>query len=79
MAAERKQIASDPKRAAISSAAIDVFSARGFAGTSMAHVVVEAESLRPALYHYFENKGDIFACAFTALVEDSADSALAAL
>ena len=79
MAVELKQIASDPKRAAISSAAIDVFSARGFARTSMAHIAEEAGMSRPALYQYFENKGDIFACAFTALVEGSADSALAAL
>lgn len=79
MAVELKQIASDPKRAAISSAATDVFSARGVARTSMAHIAEEAGMSRPALYQYFENKGDIFACDFTALVEGSADSALAAL
>jgi len=36
-------------------------------------------SLRPALYQYFQNKGDIFACAFAALVEEAADRALEAL
>jgi len=34
---------------------------------------------RPALYQYFENKGDLFACAFAALVEGAADRAVAAL
>ena len=34
---------------------------------------------RPALYQYFQNKGDIFACAFAALVEQQADRALEAL
>ena len=75
-AVKRKQ---DPKRAAITSAAIDVFSARGFARTSMAHIAAHAGMSRPALYQYFSSKGDIFTCAFTALVEDAADRSLAAL
>ena len=45
----------------------------------MAHIANEAGMSRPALYQYFENKGDIFAYAFTALVEESADRALSAL
>ncbi|MCH2185414.1 TetR/AcrR family transcriptional regulator [Myxococcota bacterium] len=69
----------DSKRALIAAAAIDVFSAEGFSGTSMAHIAKEAGMSRPALYQYFQNKGDIFACAFTALVEDAADFALASL
>jgi AcrR family transcriptional regulator len=38
MKAEREQLADAPKRAAIASAEIDVFSARGFTRTSMAHI-----------------------------------------
>ena len=34
---------------------------------------------RPALYQYFRNKGDIFASAFTALIDDTVDRSLAAL
>jgi AcrR family transcriptional regulator len=79
MSAELEHFVDDPKRAAIASAAIDVFSARGFSGTSMAHIAKEAGMSRPALYQYFENKGDIFGSAFTALVEGAADRALAAL
>ena len=79
MAAELEQLADDPKRALIASAAIDVFSARGFSRTSMAHIAEQASMSRPALYQYFQNKGDIFACAFAALVEQAADRALTAL
>ena len=79
MAAELEPLANDPKRALIASAAIDVFSARGFSRTSMAHIAEQAGMSRPALYQYFQNKGDIFACAFAALVEQTADRALAAL
>ena len=79
MAAPLEQLADDPKRAAIASAAIDVFSERGFSRTSMAHIADQAGMSRPALYQYFENKGDIFGFAFTALVEGAAHRALAAL
>ncbi len=79
MAAEIETLDPDASRAAIASAAIDVFSARGFARTSMIHIAEAAGMSRPALYQYFANKGDIFECAYTALVEQSADRALAAL
>ncbi|MDG2336215.1 MAG: TetR family transcriptional regulator [Myxococcota bacterium] len=69
----------DSKRALIAAAAINVFSATGFARTSMASIANEADMSRPALYQYFQNKGDIFGYAFTALVEGAADDALAAL
>lgn len=71
--------ASDPKRAAIHAAAISEFSARGFNGTSMSNISSAAGMSRPALYQYFKNKGDIFASAFVALLDDSADAALSEL
>jgi len=79
MSAELDQLADEPKRALIASAAIDVFSVRGFSRTSMSHIAQQAGMSRPALYQYFDNKGDIFACAFAALVGQQADRALAAL
>lgn len=79
MSAAAVSLQQDPKRAAITSAAIDVFSARGFARTSMAQIATHVGMSRPALYQYFSSKGDIFACAFTALVDDAAERALAAL
>lgn len=69
----------DEKRAAIHAAAIDQFSARGFAGTSMANIAEAAAMSRPALYQYFRNKGDIFTSAFVALMDDHAERALDAL
>lgn len=70
---------SDPRRAAIHAAAVQEFSARGYAGTSMANIAAAAGMSRPALYQYFDNKRDIFASAFAALLDDAADRALAAL
>lgn len=69
----------DPKRAVINAAAIDQFSERGFAGTSMANIADAAGMSRPALYQYFRNKGDIFASAFVALFDGCVDRALAGL
>ena len=69
----------DPKRAAINAAAIDQFSQRGYAGTSMANIADAAGMSRPALYQHFRNKGDIFASAFVALFDDCVDRALAGL
>lgn len=69
----------DPRRRAIHEAAIAQFSERGFAATSMANIAEAVGVSRPALYQYFENKGDIFASAFVALFDDHADLALAAL
>jgi len=67
------------RRAAIHAAAIAVFSAQGFAATSMADIATAAGLSRPALYQYFANKRDIFASAFAALIDESVDRALAAL
>lgn len=69
----------DAKRAAIHDAAIGEFSARGFSNTSMANIADAVGMSRPALYQYFQNKGDIFASAFTALIDDAVDRSLAAL
>ncbi len=70
---------SDEREATIHRAAIEQFSRRGFAGTSMANIAAAAEMSRPALYQYFRNKGDIFVSAFVALMAEHANRALAAL
>jgi len=69
----------DAKRSVIHAAAISEFSARGFNRTSMSNIAGAAGMSRPALYQYFRNKGDIFASAFVALLDASADAALAEL
>lgn len=60
-------------------AAIAVFAAQGFRGTSMADIARAAGVSRPALYQYFDNRADVFRAAFDALSNDSTDAALAAL
>ncbi len=79
MSTAAKFLQEDTKRAAIESAAIAEFSARGFAATSMANIASAAGMSRPALYQYFRNKNDIFVSAFTALFNATTDRALAAL
>ncbi|HAP75933.1 MAG TPA: hypothetical protein DCR14_07610 [Acidimicrobiaceae bacterium] len=63
----------------ICSAAIAVFGAQGFAGTSMADIARAAGMSRPALYQYFDNKRDVFTSAFVQLFEQHASRALAEL
>lgn len=67
------------RRHRIHQAAVGEFSRLGFSGTSMADIAVAAGMSRPALYQYFRNKGDVFASAFAALLEQSVDRSLAAL
>ncbi|MEM8619277.1 MAG: helix-turn-helix domain-containing protein [Actinomycetota bacterium] len=64
---------------AIRRAAIPVFAAKGYRGTSMADLAQAAGVSRPALYQYFSDRADLFRAAFGALLEDQADSAIAAL
>lgn len=67
------------RRAAILAAAVDQFSSRGVAGTSMAHIAKAAGVSRPALYQYFSDKDEIFSSAFVGLFEQLVDNALDAL
>lgn len=60
-------------------AAIPVFATKGFRATSMADLADAAGLSRPALYQYFANRGDVFRAAMTAILDDAADAALAAL
>ncbi len=69
----------DRRADAIRRAAIPVFAAQGYRGTSMADLADAAGLSRPALYQYFGNRADLFRSAFQALLEDGTDAALAAL
>ena len=69
----------EARRSAILEAAIDQFSQRGVAATSMAHIAEAAGVSRPALYQYFADKDEIFASAFVGLFEQLVDAALLAL
>jgi TetR/AcrR family transcriptional regulator len=63
----------------ITRAAIGVFARQGFSRTSMADLATAAGMSRPALYQYFENRGDVFRAALGAVLRDAADGAVAAL
>ena len=67
------------RRSAILEAAIDQFSRRGVAATSMANIAEAAGVSRPALYQYFSDKDEIFASAFVGLFEQLVHRALVAL
>lgn len=67
------------RRSAILEAAIDQFSRRGVAATSMANIAEAAGVSRPALYQYFGDKDEIFARAFVGLFEQLVEAALDAL
>ena len=60
-------------------AAIPVFAAKGFRGTSMADIAEAAGVSRPALYQYFENRADVFRAGFDMLLNDGTDAALQAM
>ncbi len=67
------------RRTLIASAAIEVFSKRGYSGTAMSHIAVAAGLSRPALYQHFRNKDEIFSEAFIALFERLSAAALGQL
>ncbi|MGD8685112.1 MAG: helix-turn-helix domain-containing protein [Chloroflexota bacterium] len=70
----REQRADEIRRAAIA-----VFARQGFRRTSMADLAAAAGVSRPALYQYFDDRADLFRAAFDAVLQDSADAAVAAL
>lgn len=74
MTAKRQQRADEIRRAAI-----PVFAAQGYRRTSMEDLAAAAGVSRPALYQYFDDRADLFRAAFDAVLQDSADAALAAL
>jgi AcrR family transcriptional regulator len=56
-------------RAAIVDAAIDRFSANGFARTSIDAVADAARVTKGGVYHHFKDKADLFEAAFAAMEE----------
>lgn len=58
------------KRAAILSAAKQLFSAHGFDGVSMAAIAKQADVSKLTVYNHFENKQTLFVAAIHALCEE---------
>lgn len=58
------------KRAAILTAAKELFSARGFDGVSMAAIAKQADVSKLTVYNHFENKQSLFVAAIHALCKE---------
>lgn len=54
------QVLKDEVEARIRSAALDVFSGRGYPGARMAEIAAQAGVSTGNIYHYFHSKGDLF-------------------
>ncbi|MEU7480398.1 TetR/AcrR family transcriptional regulator [Lentzea sp. NPDC042327] len=69
---------SESTRQALVDSAVDLFTKRGYAGTSLDEVVKRARVTKGALYHHFSGKQALFEAAF-AQVETKSIEPLAAL
>jgi AcrR family transcriptional regulator len=69
----------DPKRARILEGAMKVFLTYGYARVTMEDIARAADISRPALYLLFKNKAEIYRAIGAALLDNSAESAEAAL
>jgi AcrR family transcriptional regulator len=69
---------SDATRAALVSAARELFSERGFAATTTEDVVRRASVTRGALYHHFAGKEDLFRAVYVQMEADLAQRSVVA-
>jgi AcrR family transcriptional regulator len=65
-------------RTRIVAVAVDMFTARGFRGTTIEAVQEEARVSRGALYHHFANKEVLFEAVYETVEEDTAQAIAAA-
>lgn len=70
MPSRLQQSRSDETRAGLLTAARKLFSAQGFAATSIDEIVGAAGVTRGALYHHFANKRDVFRAVFIQLEDE---------
>jgi len=73
----RQDYSSSTKRALIESAA-ELFTERGYAGTSLDEVVAAARVTKGALYHHFASKLDLFESVFLKVQREATDEITAA-
>src|SRR6266446_4738071 len=66
----RKAEQSEATRAALISAARELFAERGFGGVGTEEIVRSAGVTRGALYHHFSGKEDLFAAVYEAVEAD---------
>lgn len=74
----RREEYSDTTRQALVDSAIELFTERGYAGTSLDEVAASARVTKGALYHHFTGKAAVFRAAFDE-VEDVVVARMAAI
>ncbi len=74
----RKVEQGEATRGALVDAAVALFTANGFAGTSTTEIVRRADVTRGALYHHFADKEELFRAAYEAIQQDIFDRCQAA-
>ena len=67
----------DATRAALVTAARDLFGEQGFADTSIDEIVTRAGVTKGALYHHFDGKEDLFKAVFEVVQREVSDKAVA--
>ncbi|MEU0879548.1 TetR/AcrR family transcriptional regulator [Lentzea sp. NPDC005914] len=70
---------SESTRQALVDSAVDLFTKRGYAGTSLDEVVKRARVTKGALYHHFSGKQALFEAAFAQVETRSIDSLTAVI
>ena len=70
---------SEATRQALVDSAVDLFTKRGYAGTSLDQVVKRARVTKGALYHHFSGKQALFEAAFAQVETQSIESLTAVL
>jgi len=66
----RQQFSASTKRALVDVAS-DLFTAQGYAGTSLDEIVSGADVTKGALYHHFSGKQALFEAVFEKIEEDA--------
>ena len=75
----RRSEYSESTRQALVDSAVDLFTKRGYAGTSLDEVVKRARVTKGALYHHFSGKQALFEAAFAQVETRSIESLTAVL
>jgi AcrR family transcriptional regulator len=71
----RSTARADAQRERVLAAAVEIFSRRGFRGTSMNDIAAEVGLSKPTLYHYFRNKEELLVRIYSDVLDDNVRTA----